>query len=99
MAAIDDIVPRIRVETLMMNFWAGHTTGFTPDFVQGYRPFGINCQPEDIMLIGEGQLSFSYAYRKMVERSDQGVKLELGSKINRVYRQLSESERGYTVLS
>ena len=91
--------PAARAQMVLFNFIAANTSGFSPSFRVGYYPFGINCNPEDIVLVGEGQLVFSDQFKERIERyKDRSIKFQLGCEIERVYRQLQDQERGYKVV-
>lgn len=93
---LEDVSSAYRVAVILSTlFVRGYTVGFTPEFRNGYRPFGIVCDPTDIILVGEGTLRVSDS---LVTRIVEGnVPAELGSKIDRVYNQLVDEERGYRV--
>ena len=94
------INPSVRAQMALFNFIGSNTDGFTPSFRAGYFPFGINCNPEDIVLVGEGQLVFTDQFKGRVERyNDRSIKFQLGCEIEKVYRQLQDHERGYRVVT
>lgn len=91
--------PAVRAQLVLSNFIAAKTSGFTPLFREGYFPFGIVCAPEDIVLVGEGQLVFTDQFKERIKRyKDRSIKFQLGCEMERVYRQLQDQERGYRVL-
>ncbi len=91
---LEEIVPAYRSDVLFQNLLEGNTAGFTPEFIQGYRPFGIVCEPADIVNVGFNVLMFADSLRA---RITSGVipSFEL---IDKVYRQLRDEERFYTFL-
>ncbi|HII71373.1 TPA: hypothetical protein HA265_01305 [Candidatus Woesearchaeota archaeon] len=95
---LDHINPRYRGEFLVFNLMDGYTGGFNPEFVEGHRPFGISCDPEDILFIGMNDLRFSDGFMERLREMDPRIMIELGSKIETVYRQMTDAERGYRVL-
>ena len=95
---IDRVPPNFRESLLLTNLLKGESGGFSPDFRVGYRPFGITCSPRDIVTVGEGIIEFSSDFNRRVGEHDPKIKIELGSKIDRVYRQLRNEERGYRVV-
>ncbi|MFH1395926.1 MAG: hypothetical protein ABIG93_00870 [archaeon] len=96
---IESFNPYFRPNVLLDSLVNGHTEYFTPDFVEGYRPFGITCELEDLVSVGQGILVFTPEFIKRLEPENRSIKFELGSKIDHVYRQLTADERGYDIIA
>tara|TARA_Y100000310_G_C20062007_1_gene525435 strand:- start:91 stop:546 length:456 start_codon:yes stop_codon:yes gene_type:complete len=94
---LDQIRPEYRANVLLHNIGQGYTQGFTPEFIVGYRPLGLVCEPTDIHLVGENELLLEPEFKGRLEQSDRSIKIELGLKIEEVYRQLEDNERGYKI--
>jgi hypothetical protein len=92
---LDSLPMRDRAEILLSHYLQGPAIGFTPKFRKGYRPLGITCHIEDIESVGEGSVLFSEAFRDRFYSPQPGIKVELASKIEHVYRQLRSEERMY----
>ncbi len=92
---LEDIVPAYRAAAVLVQLSDGKAAGFSPQFIVGYRPFGMACEAKVILSVGEQKVNFSEeGVRKL---HDLSLKLELGSKIEEVYRQLRDEEREYEI--
>jgi len=91
---LDNMPGIYRDQVYIVELLQGNAPGFTPEFVQGFRTLGIVCNVSDIVLVGKEKVRFTDEF---LSRFSSGIGFELGSKIDRVYRQLTPEERGYRV--
>lgn len=96
--SLKDIPVRLQPEALFYGLIDRGVDKFSPDFVEGHLPFAVVCPPTDIESVSETQLTLKPEFGRRVDLGDSNVQIGLGSKIEEVYHQLTDHERGYTVL-